>query len=303
MQILFGIKNIRFDELENPVFEKKNIKLQLARLDKIHPVISGNKLFKLHYFIDEAMQSNHKTMVSFGGAYSNHLVAIAFAGKESGLKSIGIVRGEEPKNLSHTLQQCLQYGMQLQFITRNEYKNTGQPDFINNLKLKYGDFTLVPEGGYHPLGAAGASLIIDLLKDKNATHICTATGTATTLAGLLLKAQQSQQVITVPVIKNMNDIEERLFYLINKKKHNNLQIFDGYHFGGYAKKTEELINFMNVFYTNYGVPTDFVYTAKMMYAILDKINNNFFPAGSSIVCLHTGGLQGNQSLPPGTLLF
>ena len=303
MQILFGIKNIRFDELENPVLEKKNIKLQLARLDKIHPVVSGNKLFKLHYFIDEAMQSNHKTMVSFGGAYSNHLVAIAFAGKESGLKSIGIVRGEEPKNLSHTLQQCLQYGMQLQFITRNEYKNTGQPDFINNLKLKYGDFTLVPEGGYHPLGAAGASLIIDLLKDKNATHICTATGTATTLAGLLLKAQHSQQVITVPVIKNMNDIEERLFYLINKKKHNNLQIFDGYHFGGYAKKTEELINFMNVFYTNYGVPTDFVYTAKMMYAILDKINNNFFPAGSSIVCLHTGGLQGNQSLPPGTLLF
>lgn len=303
MQILFGIKNIHFDELENPVFEKKNIKLQLARLDKIHPVVSGNKLFKLHYFLDEAMQSNHKTMVSFGGAYSNHLVAIAFAGKESGLKSIGIVRGEEPKNLSHTLQQCLQYGMQLQFITRNEYKNTGQPDFINNLKLKYGDFTLVPEGGYHPLGAAGASLIIDLLKDKNATHICTATGTATTLAGLILKAQQSQQVITVPVIKNMNDIEERLFYLINKKKHNNLQIFDGYHFGGYAKKTEELINFMNVFYTNYGVPTDFVYTAKMMYAILDKINNNFFPAGSSIVCLHTGGLQGNQSLPPGTLLF
>lgn len=303
MQILFGIKNIRFDELENPVLEKKNIKLQLARLDKIHPVVSGNKLFKLHYFLDEAMQSNHKTMVSFGGAYSNHLVAIAFAGKESGLKSIGIVRGEEPKNLSHTLQQCLQYGMQLQFITRNEYKNTGQPDFINNLKLKYGDFTLVPEGGYHPLGAAGASLIIDLLKDKNATHICTATGTATTLAGLLLKAQHSQQVITVPVIKNMNDIEERLFYLINKKKHNNLQIFDGYHFGGYAKKTEELINFMNVFYTNYGVPTDFVYTAKMMYAILDKINNNFFPAGSSIVCLHTGGLQGNQSLPPGTLLF
>lgn len=303
MQILFGIKNIRFDELEDPVLEKKNIKLQLARLDKIHPVISGNKLFKLHYFIDEAMQSNHKTMVSFGGAYSNHLVAIAFAGKESGLKSIGIVRGEEPKNLSHTLQQCLQYGMQLQFITRNEYKNTGQPDFINNLKLKYGDFTLVPEGGYHPLGAAGASLIMDLLKDKNATHICTATGTATTLAGLLLKAQQSQQVITVPVIKNMNDIEERLFYLINKKKHNNLQIFDDYHFGGYAKKTEELINFMNVFYANYGVPTDFVYTAKMMYAILDKINNNFFPAGSSIVCLHTGGLQGNQSLPPGTLLF
>ena len=303
MQILFGIKNIHFDELENPVLEKKNIKLQLARLDKIHPVVSGNKLFKLHYFLDEAMQSNHKTMVSFGGAYSNHLVAIAFAGKESGLKSIGIVRGEEPKNLSHTLQQCLQYGMQLQFITRNEYKNTGQPDFINNLKLKYGDFTLVPEGGYHPLGAAGASLIIDLLKDKNATHICTATGTATTLAGLILKAQQSQQVITVPVIKNMNDIEERLFYLINKKKHNNLQIFDGYHFGGYAKKTEELINFMNVFYTNYGVPTDFVYTAKMMYAILDKINNNFFPAGSSIVCLHTGGLQGNQSLPPGTLLF
>ena len=301
--MLFDIKNITYDELYNPIFEKKGIRLILARLDKIHPLVSGNKLFKLHYFLTEAEQSDHQTILTFGGPYSNHLIATAFACNAKGLKSIGIVRGEEPKELSHTLQQCLLYGMQLQFISRNDYKNVGDNNFINNLQLTYGDFVLVPEGGYHPNGTAGASLIMDLLKDKNATHICTAAGTATTVAGLLLKANQSQQVIAVPVIKNMHDIEERVFYLTNRKKYTNLQIFNDYHFGGYAKKTDHLINFMNNFYKQYNIPTDFVYTAKMMFGVLDKINNNFFPQGSSIVCLHTGGLQGNLSLPQGTLLF
>ncbi|MEP6712131.1 MAG: pyridoxal-phosphate dependent enzyme [Ferruginibacter sp.] len=296
-------QNLKFNKLEAPLLSDKQVELYVARLDEIHPVISGNKIFKLHYFLQEAMQSRHKTLLTFGGAYSNHLVAAAFAGNNCGIKTIGIVRGEAEKNMSHTLQQCLHYGMQLQYISRSDYKSTSDPDFINTLKLQYGDFTLVPEGGYHPRGAEGASLIIDLLKDKNATHICTATGTATTLAGLLLKARQSQQVIAVPVIKNMNDIEERLYYLTNRKKHINLQVFDSYHFGGYAKKTATLVNFMNDFYTQYSIPTDFVYTAKMMYAIIDKIKQDFFPPGSSIVCLHTGGLQGNQSLRPGMLRF
>ena len=301
--MLFDIKNILFDELPDISFKKKNIRLLLARLDKIDPIISGNKLFKLNYFLEDAIQSSHKTLLTFGGAYSNHLVAAAYACKLSSLKSIGIVRGEEPKTLSHTLQQCITYGMQLQFISRNNYKNTDDINFIDELKLKYGHFTLVPEGGYHPLGAAGASLIMDLLKDKNATHICTAVGTATTLAGLLLKITESQQAIAVPVIKNMQDTAERIYHLTNKKKQDNLRIFDDYHFGGYAKKTAELINFINNFYKQYAIPLDFVYTAKMMYAVFDKINNGYFPQGSTIICLHTGGLQGNLSLPTGTLVF
>ena len=301
--MLIDIKNIMFDELQDISFKKKKIRLLLARLDKIHPIISGNKLFKLHYFIEDAKQSSHKTLLTFGGAYSNHLVAAAYACKESGLKSIGIVRGEEPEKVSHTLQQCITYGMQLQFISRSNYKNADDINFIDELKLQYGHFCLVPEGGYHPLGAAGASLIMNLLKDKNATHICTATGTATTLAGLLLKSRESQQVISVPVIKNMQDIAERIYHLTNKKKQENLRIFDDYHFGGYAKKTGGLINFMNDFYKLYSIPLDFVYTAKMMYAVIDKINKSYFPQGSTIVCLHTGGLQGNLSLPTGTLIF
>jgi 1-aminocyclopropane-1-carboxylate deaminase/D-cysteine desulfhydrase-like pyridoxal-dependent ACC family enzyme len=296
----FDIQNITFDELK---IKNKEISLIIARLDKIHPVISGNKLFKLYYFLEEVFNSAHKTVLTFGGAFSNHLVATAFACKQNGFKSIGIVRGESPKILSHTLQQCLQYGMQLQFISREAYKNKDDADFINVLNKQYGDFLLVPEGGYHPIGAKGASKIMDLINHKKPTHICTAVGTATTVAGLLLNADTTQQVIAIPVIKNMADIHERISYLTNKKIYDNLTVLDINHFGGYAKNTPELIKFMNTFYKDYKIPTDFIYTAKMMYAIMDKINDNYFANGSTIICLHTGGLQGNLSLPAKTLNF
>ncbi|MEO7563275.1 MAG: pyridoxal-phosphate dependent enzyme [Ferruginibacter sp.] len=301
--MLIDLKNIQSDELENIAFTEKNIKVFVARLDLLHPVVSGNKIFKLQYFLEAGMQAQHKTLLSFGGAFSNHLLATAFASKANGLKSIGIVRGEKPGNLSLTLQQCQDFGMQLHFISRQEFKNAGDESYVNRLKAKFGNCIVIPEGGYHPLGARGASLILGLLKNKEATHICTATGTATTLAGLLLSAGENQQVIAVPVIKNMTDIEDRVYQLTHVIKHKNLQIIDGYHFGGYAKKNRELVNFMNEFYIQYCIPTDFVYTAKLMFAVQDKINAGFFPPGSRIICLHTGGLQGNHSLPRGTLIF
>ena len=301
--MLIDLKNIQSDELENIALTKKNIKVFVVRLDLLHPVVSGNKIFKLHYFLEAGMQAQHKTLLSFGGAFSNHLLATAFASKTNGLKSIGIVRGEKPENLSLTLQQCQDFGMQLHFISRQEFKNAGDEDFVNRLKAKFGNCIVIPEGGYHPMGAMGASLIPGLLKNKETTHICTATGTATTLAGLLLSAREYQQVIAVPVLKNMTDIEDRVYQLTHVKKYNNLQILDGYHFGGYAKKNGELINFMNEFYKQYCIPTDFVYTGKLMFAVQDKINAGFFPPGSRIICLHTGGLQGNRSLAPGTLIF
>lgn len=299
-QMLFNIENITFDRIN---IAQTNIQLLVARLDKIHPIVSGNKLFKLHYFLQEAVSSSHKTVLTFGGAYSNHLVATAFACKELQLKSIGIVRGEKPERLSETLLQCIYFGMHLQFIEREEYKKADDENLNAQLKNNYGDFILVPEGGYDAKGAAGAALIIDLLKNKNATHIVTATGTATTLAGLLLNAEKDQQIISIPVIKNMNDIKERLLFLTGKNNFDNLQIFDEYHFGGYAKKTTGLIDFMNDFYKKYAIPTDFVYTAKMMFGVMEKINKGYFPSGSTIICLHTGGLQGNRSLPSGTLIY
>ena len=299
----FNIFNAPIEVLNDEIFLQKKVMVTVLRLDKIHPVVSGNKLFKLYYFLEAAQRSNHKTILSFGGAYSNHLVATAFACQQYGLKSIGIVRGERPASLSPTLQHCENYGMHLKFISRNDYAKKEEASFQEALKTEFGDAIIIPEGGYHPLGAKGAALIGELLKQNKYTHICTATGTATTTAGLLLIPGNST-IISIPVLKGMNDIDERINFLCgNNFEKQQLTIFDNYHFGGYAKKTPELILFMNYLWRQHQLPTDFVYTAKLFYAVYDKIKTGAFAEGSTILCLHTGGLQGNYSLPIGTLLF
>ena len=296
-------QSISFDNIINKRLKEKNISLSIARLDKIHEDVSGNKIFKLHYFIEECFRSSHKTLITFGGAFSNHLVATAFLCNQKGIKSFGIVRGEEPQVLSHTLARCRDLGMSLKFISRQNYKNFDSDDeYIDALKSSFRDFTMVPEGGYHTAGAKGASLIMDVVKPNKFSHICTAVGTATTLAGLLLKKKMDQEIIAIPVIKNMIDIPERLNYLGVAADKIPI-VFGDYHFGGYAKHTKELISFMNSFYAETQIPTDFVYTAKMMYAVYDKINSGYFADGSNILCIHTGGLQGNKSLPQGTIIF
>jgi 1-aminocyclopropane-1-carboxylate deaminase len=300
--MLFNILNADADILEDELFVQKKVSVTVLRLDKIHPVVSGNKLFKLHYFLQQAGQAAHKCILTFGGAYSNHLVATAFACQAAGLKSIGIVRGEKPTLLSPTLQQCIAYGMQLRFIAREAYDKKDTVDFITGLKNEFGDCTIIPEGGYNNTGAQGAALIWRLIPKNKYTHICTATGTATTLAGLLLNAN-NEKIISIPVLKGMTDIEERINccgVTVNKEQ---LQIFDDYHFGGYAKNTPRLIEFMNYLWQQHRLPTDFVYTAKLFAAVYDKIKKDHFTAGSTILCLHTGGLQGNLSLPQHTLLF
>jgi len=307
--MLFNTSNISIDTIANDCLIKKNISLSIIRLDKIHPVVSGNKLFKLHYFLQQAIDNKLRGLLTFGGAYSNHLVATAFACKTLGLKSIGFVRGEKPAFLSPTLLACIAYGMQLHFISREEYDTKEDALFLANLSDKWQGFLQVPEGGYHPKGAAGAALINNFIK-KDTTHICTALGTATTFAGLIAGASPTQQIVGVPVLKGMVDIAQRVPYLTESSHPlpNGLvgqayQLLDGYHFGGYAKKTPALLQFMNTLFQQHNLPTDFVYTAKMMFAILDTIEKGFFAEGSKIACLHTGGLQGNKSLPAGSLIF
>ena len=302
--MLFDISHITIDELKDDLFVQQQISVDVLRLDKLHPIVSGNKLFKLHYFLEDAIRSSHKTMLTFGGAYSNHLVATAFAGKHFGLRTIGIVRGEKPQQLSATLQECINYGMQLKFISREEYALKDDPAFNNSLQKEFGEYLSIHEGGYHTLGARGASLIMDLVKVGHYSHIVTAMGTATTLAGLLLAAEAGQTIVGINALKGMTDIEERIIHLTGDKAlKKQLEIKDNYHFGGYAKKTDELIQFMNRCWQQFQLPTDFVYTAKMLYAVFDLVKNNYFPKGSSIICLHTGGLQGNRSLPVDTLLY
>ena len=187
--MFFDISKADIEELDDDLFFREQVSVSVLRLDKIHPVVSGNKLFKLHYFLQDAILSNHKTILSFGGVYSNHLAATAFACKVLNLKCIGIVRSEQPDQLSPTLQQCINDGMQLKFITRHQYETKEDTGFINSLQNEFGEFILVPEGGYHSLGAKGAALIMGLFNPGNYTHICTATGTLTTLAGLLTVAK------------------------------------------------------------------------------------------------------------------
>ena len=295
---------IKTDILESDLFIKKKVSVSVLRIDQIHPVVSGNKLFKLHYFLQEALTRGCRTIISFGGPYSNHLLATAFACRSAGLCTIGIVRGEEPALLSPILQQCLGYGMVLQFISRENYALKDDPLFISDLLAAHDNYLVIPEGGFHPNGAKGAALIMDTINNDNYSHICTATGTATTLAGLLMGARNNQLVIGIPVLKGLADLPERIVYLTGKKmEHKRPWILDNCHFGGYAKRTPGLIQFMNDCWKQFQLPLDFVYTAKMFYAIMEAVRSGQFETGSKILCLHTGGLQGNDSLPPGTLLF
>ena len=301
--MLFPNSKIPIQKLSDDLFDQKKVTVSVLRLDKLHEIVSGNKLFKLHQFLQIAIQRSQEGIVTFGGPYSNHLVATAYACKEIGLKSIGIVRGEQPAVLCHTLQACLTHGMDLKFITRHQYDKKDQPEFLESINLDYPNFLAVPEGGYHPLGAEGASLIMNWIPN-NTTHICCAVGTATTLAGILKALKKDQQLIGFPILKNMRDIEQRIAFLSTTPYNaQQLQIMDDYHFGGYAKKTKELIDAMNTLYEKHQLPTDFVYTGKMMFGVIDCILKDFFQKGSNILCIHTGGLQGNLSLQPASLKF
>ena len=288
--------------IKDDVAKEKNIEIFMLRLDEIHPVISGNKIFKLYYFLEEAKKTSHKTVITFGGAYSNHLAATAFACKKMGLKSIGFVRGEKPKVLSSTLLFCIEQEMQLEFINRASFKKIKENPFLFSLREKHGEHILIPEGGFSIMGAEGAALIAQFFKDQSFTHVCLAVGTATTFAGIINGSENATEIIGFSVLKNLNDIKERLSELkVNAGRE--FSFINDYHFGGYAKRTSDLISFMNDFYTQHAIPLDFVYTGKMMYGVFDLIKKNYFPRNSKILCIHTGGLQGNKSLHAGTLKF
>ena len=302
IKLLNETENIIINSLQSELFNKSKLAVSMLRLDTIHPIVSGNKIFKLYYFLEESKNSLHKKIITFGGAYSNHLAATAYACKEAGAKCIGFVRGEKPKELSHTLLFCLQNEMQLEFISRESYKKINKENFLQSLKNTYGDHILIPEGGFSQKGTNGAQLICNYFNLKNFSHVCCAIGTATTFAGLINGSNTETEIIGFSVLKNLNDIEERLIFLGVEPSKKYSGIHD-YHFGGYAKKNTDLISFINSFYQDNKIPLDFVYTGKMMFGVYDLIEKKYFPEGSNILCIHTGGLQGNNSLPEGVLNF
>lgn len=290
-------KHITLDAIDIPVFREAGIQADMLRLDKIHPVFSGNKWFKLKFYLEDFFQSGKKEIVTFGGAWSNHIIATAAVCQQLQIPVTGIIRGEESSRLSQTLQDALDYGMKLHFISREQYQEKQIPeDLLSN------DFYIIPEGGYGPLGMKGAATILDLVTKTDYTHICCAAGTGTMAAGLLNAAASKQSLLVISVLKNFLELEKSILSLKPDSKAR-LEINHHYHFGGYAKYKPELIRFMNDFFRQTTIPSDFVYSAKLFYAIADLAAIKVFPTDSRLLIIHCGGLHGNASLEKGTLIF
>lgn len=276
-------------------FAEKGIELSLKREDLIHPIISGNKFRKLYYNIQEAQRLNKDTLLTFGGAYSNHILATAGAGAQYGLKTVGVIRGEElgldlPKTLANnaTLQRASAYGMQFKFVSRSAYQQKTSEEMLCNLAQEFPGAYIIPEGGTNSLAIKGCKEILDSETDAY-DYICVAMGTGGTISGIIQNAKPHQKVIGFPALKAQG-LEK---YIRQEKRTNlNWELIDSYHFGGYAKITKELITFINDFKKNTNIPLDPVYTAKTMFGVYDLLANDFFPAGAKILVIHTGGLQG-----------
>ena len=316
MKATIRLDNITIDPITS--FSSSNIESSILRLDKLHPIVSGNKWFKLRYYIEEAISQSCSTIASFGGPYSNHLVALAYAAKENNVKSIGYVRASKEDTLTPSLQEALAYGMQLEFIGRtnfqeikNDLLKAGQyrsidisntnNDNYNNTDYKKGPTYFIDEGGYGTIGAKGAATILNA-HCKDYTTIIAAVGTGTMLAGLINAAEAHQAIIGIPVLKNEASIETEIKNLL-KDSSKPFTLLHSFHQGGYAKTNPALIAFMNRLWTLEKIPTDIVYTGKLLLAVDSLLKENYFKEGSKILVIHSGGLQGNRSLPSGTLVY
>lgn len=299
-----NLENATLDPLHLPVFEESGLEAAVLRLDKIHPEISGNKWFKLKYYLEAGRLQQKKRLISFGGPYSNHIVALACAAHAHGFSSTGFIRGEKPAVLPASLFTAMKYGMDFQFLPRDVYLQKEDPGFLASLHSKYPEALIIPEGGCGEPGFRGAGEILSMAGLSAYSHICCAVGTGTTLTGLLRACKPQQKAVGISVLKGTHGIEPlRASWINDPADTNKLQLFHDYHFGGYAKKTTALLDFMNGIYEQSGIPTDFVYTGKLFYAITDLARKNYFPVGSRIMIVHSGGLLGNLSLPEGQLQF
>jgi 1-aminocyclopropane-1-carboxylate deaminase len=272
-----------------------NIELYIKREDLLHPIISGNKYRKLKYNIMEAKKSGHYTLLTFGGAFSNHILAVAGAGKEFGFSTIGVIRGDELENKiidNPTLSKAKEFGMQFYFVDRTVYRDKEDPFFLQRLREIYGAFYLIPEGGTNFFAIKGCEEILTDYDKDFFTHITTAVGTGGTFSGLINSSRASQNLIGFSSLKG-SFLSEVIRNFVSK---NNWKLDCEYHFGGYGKVSDELISFLNLFYKQTSIPLDPVYTGKMVFGVIDKINKGYFPENSKILMIHTGGLQGIKGM-------
>ena len=290
-------------QIDSEIVANADVKLYILRLDIMHPKINGNKWYKLKYNLLEAREKNISTILTFGGAYSNHIYATAAGGNIFGFRTIGLIRGEENTPLNPTLQFATEQGMELVYIDRHTYKKRHTQALQNQLKQQFGEVFIIPEGGSNLNGMRGCIEILQTVKGFNT--ICLACGTGTTLAGIALSLNQEQKVIGFPVLKDGDFLNQDINNLLTNYLNSGLptpvyspapwQLVCDYHFGGYGKVTKELKLFCQDFQTQYDIPLDYIYTGKMFYGVMDLIAKGVLKS-QSLLLIHTGGLQGNLGL-------
>jgi 1-aminocyclopropane-1-carboxylate deaminase len=299
-------------QINSKIADDSGVNLFVLRLDIMHPWVNGNKWYKLKYNLLEAKEKNFTRLLTFGGAYSNHIYATAAASNLFGFHTIGVIRGEENLPLNPTLSFAVQQGMELVYLDRQTYRQRNTPALHDYLRQRFGEVFIIPEGGNNLNGVRGCTEIINEATMSTAgyayafDYVCVACGTATTLSGIALSLHQGQKAIAFPVLKNGAFLAPEIENLLTNYLTSDLptpysspaswELMCDYHFGGYAKVNQELLLFSQQFNEAHGVPLDYVYTAKMFYGVIDLLQQGFFSKGKSLLLIHTGGLQGNVGM-------
>ena len=275
-----------------------NVKVFMKRIDLVHPVISGNKWYKMKYNINEMLKQGKDTLLTFGGAYSNHIHAAAFAGKAFGFKTIGLLRGEEHLPLNETLKSAIENGMEIHYVDRTTFRERDSKEYWEAIKNKFGDVYILPLGGTNKIALKGCAEIVDNI-DINYDYICSSSGSGGTFAGIVAGLSGNKKAIVFPALKGGEFLENTITDLVLEytgKSFNNWSLNTEYHFGGFAKLTKELVEFTKNFEKLNGFELDYIYTNKMMFGIAELIKVGYFKSGEIIVAVHSGGLQGNLGM-------
>ena len=300
-------------QIKHPLFNKYNLKVFIKRDDLIHPIISGNKWRKLKHNILFAKEQGYLGILSFGGAYSNHIHALAYAAKEQGILSKGIIRGEQHYQTNATLSQAISWGMSCDFVDRKTYRLRQEPQYLANLQSQYPDYFIVPEGGSNTLALPGVGEVLSELNAQlSFDTLMLPVGSGGTFAGLIHADNNQHNLLGIAVLKEAHHIEEQIKALLDAHNVNaelvekldkgtntnkpNWQLLDNFHRGGYAKFSVEDEQRMYQFVQDSGITFEPVYSGKMLLALLDLISDGYFKEEQTIVLLHTGGLQGINGL-------
>lgn len=293
--------DVVISRLNLPGFQERGVQLDLLRLDLTHPQISGNKWFKLKYNLNRAKQKGSSVLLSFGGAWSNHIHALAFAGKEAGIATVGVIRGEEPQCYSQTLVDAQCWGMKLHFVSRQQYREKNDPVFLKQLAELYGDYQPIPEGGSNALAVQGCREIVAQIERLGGDYdkICCACGTGGTLAGLIAARPEHTEIIGVPVLKGADFLYSDIRSLLQQSggvDPGQWRLIMDSHEGGYAKVSPQLADCMDRFARVAGIELEPVYTGKVMLALERMLARGELAAGSRVLMIHSGGMQGLRGM-------